>query len=57
MKAPANANTTDARIVLHATGDAQLLYRALARVLVRRELMFAGAIPSNDDCEARKAAG
>ena len=53
----ANDNAAAPIVVLHPTGDGALLYRALARVLVRRELIFANAIPSEGDCEADKAAG
>ncbi len=44
-------------VVLHPTGDGALLYRSLARVLVRRELMFASEIPTRDDCDAAERAG
>lgn len=47
----ANDNTSSGPIVvLHATGNGELLYRALARVLVRRELN-AAAIRLHDDLE------
>jgi hypothetical protein len=35
-------------VVLHATGNGGLLYRALARVLVRRELNAAAISPHDD---------
>jgi hypothetical protein len=44
-------------IVLHTMGDGSQLYRTLARVLVRRELKIANAIPDHVDCEPTKAAG
>ena len=53
---PANTNETRPVVVLHPTGDGSILYRALARVLVR-QLIFANAIPENSDCEQTKAAG
>jgi len=43
-------------VVLHPTGDGSILYRTLARVLVRQQI-FANAIPENTDCEQTKAAG
>lgn len=39
------------------TGDGANLYRTLARVLVRRELMFARLIPDQPDCDGAIAAG
>ena len=39
------------------TGDGTNLYRTLARVLVRRELMFARLIPDRPDCDGAIAAG
>ena len=53
---PANTNVTSPVVVLHPTGDGSILYRALARVLVRQQI-FASAIPENSDCEDTKAAG
>ncbi|HTR54765.1 MAG TPA: hypothetical protein VMJ10_28940 [Kofleriaceae bacterium] len=52
------ANSNEARpvVVLHPTGDGSILYRTLARVLVRQQI-FANAIPENTDCEQTKAAG
>lgn len=45
----ANDNTSSGPIVvLHANGDGGLLYRALARVLVRRELNAAAISPHAD---------
>lgn len=37
---------------LRATGDGRAFYRALARILVRRELVSAGAIPAPDGCKS-----
>lgn len=53
---PANTNSGPI-VVLHPSGDGGELYRALARVLVRRELKIASAIPDATDCEPMKAAG
>ena len=53
---PANGNETTPVVVLHPTGDGSILYRTLARVLVRQAI-FASAIPENSDCEPTKAAG
>jgi hypothetical protein len=53
---PANANEARPVVVLHPTGDGSVLYRTLARVLVRQKI-FANAIPQNRDCESTKAAG
>lgn len=44
-------------VVLHPTGDGISLARALARVLVRRELMVATEIADAVDCEDASAAG
>jgi hypothetical protein len=44
-------------VVLHPTGDGISLARTLARVLVRRELMFATEIADAVDCENVSAAG
>ena len=53
---PANTNETRPVVVLHPTGDGSILYRTLARVLIR-QLIFANAIPESSDCEPTKAAG
>ena len=53
---PANTNGTSPVLVLRPTGDGSILYRTLARVLVRQQI-FANAIPENDDCEQTKVAG
>lgn len=42
---------------LTPTGDGTNLYRTLARVIVRRELMFARLIPDRPDCDGAIAAG
>ena len=52
----ANSNETRPVVLLHPTGDGSILYRTLARVLVRQQI-FANAIPENSDCEPTKAAG
>ncbi len=52
----ANSNETHPVVVLHHSGDGSILYRTLARVLVRQQI-FANAIPENTDCEQTKAAG
>jgi hypothetical protein len=52
----ANSNESRPVVVLHPTGDGSILYRTLARVLVRQQI-FANAIPENTDCEQTKAAG
>ena len=57
MKNAANTNLGRPILVLQPTGDGSQLYRALARVLVRRALIFATAIPEDGDCELLKAAG
>ncbi len=53
--APSNSNSGKPIVTLEATGDGTLLYRALARVLVRGEI-FATAIPADASCEAPRAA-
>jgi hypothetical protein len=53
---PSNDNVCSPIVVLQPTGDGRTLYRALARVLVRRELIFANAIPADDDCRGERAA-
>lgn len=53
-----NDNRTAAPIVmLNPSGDGKAFYRALARVLVRRELMFARPIPDQADCDGAIAVG
>jgi hypothetical protein len=37
---------------LRATGDGRTFYRALAKIVVRRELVSAGAIPAPDGCKS-----
>ena len=47
---PANGNSPAASlVVLRATGDGAVLYRALARVLVRSELKTANDVTARDD--------
>lgn len=55
---PANTNERDRPILdLTRSGDPALLYRALARVLVRRELIFATSIAPSNDCALEEAVG
>lgn len=56
MKPPANTNERPI-VQLRSLGDGHSLARVLARVLVRRELMFATAIPEPTDCDHLRAAG
>ncbi len=44
-------------LVLKPTGNGKALYRTLARVLVRQELIFARLIAEPSDCEIPRAAG
>ncbi len=37
---------------LHTTGDGRAFYRALARIIVRRELVSSGAIPDPNGCSS-----
>lgn len=54
---PANINKCDRPILeLTPSGDPALLYRTLARVLVRSELIFATSIRPQNDCERDEAA-
>lgn len=47
---PANGNSPAASlVVLRPTGDGAVLYRALARVLVRSELKAANDVTARDD--------
>jgi hypothetical protein len=57
VSVPANTNASSPEVELRPTGDGSVLYRTLARVLVRRELKFASAIPQDGDCEPTKTAG
>lgn len=53
----ANDNSTNSpNVVLRATGNGALLYRALARVLVRRELSCAREMRVHDDREPSDSA-
>ena len=52
--APANGN---ALVELRHTGDGRAVYRALARVIARRELIFAGVIADWDRCGDQQLAG
>ena len=42
---------------LKHTGDGRAVARALARVIVRRELIFANANDERTDCEVARSAG
>ena len=58
MKAPSPANSNAAPIIeLRHTGNGAATYRALARILVRRELFFATSISDAADCTEGRAAG
>jgi hypothetical protein len=53
-----NENRAKGSIVsLRPSGNGVNFYRALARVLVRRELIFAGVIPAQDGCDDVRATG
>jgi hypothetical protein len=52
---PANTNACLPIVILKPTGDGSTLYRALARVIVRRELIFATAISDAGDCDDARA--
>jgi hypothetical protein len=54
---PANSNSSPPIVILRPTGEAGALYRALARVLVRSELIFANVIPKSGDCEQSNSTG
>ena len=54
---PANDNTRGSIVVLTPTGDGRAVARVLARVLVRRELILANAIPDPVHFEIERAAG
>ena len=57
MKSAANDNANAPLLALRVSGDGRALYRVLARVLVRRELIFASAISPDDDCAGERRAG
>ena len=52
---PANDNRPI--VMLQPTGDGKALYRTLARVLVRRELLVLNAIPEPIASDDTRAAG
>lgn len=56
-RTPANTNARKPIVILRPTREGGPLYRALARVLVRRELCLAAAFPDGDHCEQQKVAG
>ena len=54
----ANTNTSAKPVLdLRRLGDGRLVARALARVIVRRELIFANLIDERSDCSDPRAAG
>ena len=53
-RTPANGN---AFVELRHVGNGPEVYRALARVIVRRELISAGVIANVDRCEESQLAG
>ena len=57
MKRAANDNAGAPIVALTPTGDVRDLARVLARVLVRRELILANAIPDPVHSEIQLAAG
>ncbi len=57
MKRPANDNAVRPVLDLVPTGDGRELARVLARVIVRRELILANAIPDPVHCDNERAAG
>ena len=57
IKHPANDNAPGPIVVLTPIGDGIALARALARVLVRRELILANANPDPVHCEDERKAG
>lgn len=56
-KPPANDNAPGPIVILTPIGDGTALVRALARVLVRRELMLTNAIPGPIHCKDERRAG
>lgn len=56
MKA-ANDNSRGSIVELSPVGEGRTLARVLARVLVRRELILANAIPDPVHCEIQRVAG
>ena len=54
----ANTNTSAKPVLdLKAVGDGRSVAKALARVIVRRELIFANLIEERSDCSDPRAAG
>jgi hypothetical protein len=54
----ANTNSPDRPVLrLQRSGNGLEVYKALARVIVRRELIFAGVIPAQDHCDVERVAG
>jgi len=56
-KRPANDNACSPIVVLTPIGDGFALARALARVLVRRELILVNVIPDSVHCKDQREAG
>ncbi len=54
-RTPANSNSP--LLELTHVGDGRALYRALARVIVRRELISMGILNGSDRCDDTRAAG
>ena len=54
---PANGNLAQPIVSLTPSGDGRALYRALARVVVRRELMSVTAAADLAGCDAERIAG
>jgi hypothetical protein len=52
VKGAANCNTPI--LELRASGDGRALYRALARVLVRREVIAVNGNITDDDCASAR---
>jgi hypothetical protein len=57
MKHPANDNASGPIVLLTPIGDGIALARALARVLVRRELILSNAIPDPIHCTEERQVG
>jgi hypothetical protein len=53
----ANDNTCAPTVLLTPIGNGMALARTLARVLVRRELILANAIPDSVHCNDERSAG
>jgi hypothetical protein len=51
------ANTNGPKLALKRVGDGRAVYRALAHVIVRRELISMGILNDSDRCDETRAAG